>query len=97
MDKDAIEYFNKFFSSKLNANHSADHLIGFSIYFNDLKSTKISQTAKFELFDLISNIGGLLGLFTGFSFLSCSELLELILEIVFIIYDGNKNVITVLK
>ena len=90
VNKDGIEYFNKFMSFKINENHSADHLIGFSIYFNDLKSTKISQTAKFELFDLISNIGGLLGLFTGFTFLSCIELLELILEIFFIIYDGKK-------
>lgn len=74
--------------------NAAEHLIGFNVYFTDLKFTKIVQSPKFEFFDLVSNIGGILGLFTGISFLSFAELIELILEIFYIIYDKNKNAVT---
>ena len=36
--------------------------------------------------DLISNIGGNLGLFIGISFLSFAELIELLVEIIYIIF-----------
>ena len=39
------------------------------IYFDDLEYTLVSQRPKTELIDLIANVGGLLGLFTGFTFL----------------------------
>jgi hypothetical protein len=39
------------------------------------------------LIDLISNIGGILGLFLGVSFLSIIELIELFLEILFLLYN----------
>jgi len=36
---------------------------------------------------LISNIGGTLGLFIGFSFISVLELFELIAEYIFVIFN----------
>ena len=41
----------------------------------------ISQQAKTNILDVISNIGGLLGLFLGFSFLSFIEFVEAIFEV----------------
>ena len=55
-----------------------------SIYYEDLKYTLIQQQPKIELFGLISNIGGTLGLFLGFSFISLLELFEIFVELVFI-------------
>jgi hypothetical protein len=57
------------------------HLTVLYVYFNDLKYTFISEEPKTELFNVISNIGGILGLFLGISFLSFVELFEILFEI----------------
>ena len=57
------------------------------VYYDDLKYTLIKQQPKIELFDLISNIGGTLGLFLGFSFISLLELFEVVAELVFIRFN----------
>jgi hypothetical protein len=57
---------------------------GLRVYYEDLKYTLIKQQPKIELFGLISNIGGTLGLFLGFSFISLLELFEMLAELVYI-------------
>ena len=56
------------------------------IYYNELKYTLISEEPKTEIFNFISNIGGILGLFLGVSFLSIIEIFEIIFEIIFIFF-----------
>jgi hypothetical protein len=67
------------------------NMIAFNVYYNDLKYTKISQIPKTLLVDLISNMGGILGLFIGISFLSFGELIEMLLEVLFILFDNKKR------
>jgi len=55
------------------------------IFFEDLEYTFISQQAKIELWNFISNIGGVLSLFLGFSFLSLIDIVQIGLEIVFVL------------
>jgi hypothetical protein len=55
-----------------------------NVYYQNLKYTLISQHPKTELFGLYSNIGGTLGLFLGFSFISIIELFEEVAEFLFI-------------
>jgi hypothetical protein len=55
-------------------------LIAFNVYYKDLKYTKISQTAKANIEDLVSDLGGLLGLFIGVSFMSIMEIFGKILN-----------------
>ena len=40
------------------------------IYFEDSTETIISEDPKYKIADLVANLGGTIGLFTGFSFLS---------------------------
>jgi len=54
------------------------------ICFEDFKFTLITETIKLKETDLVSNIGGMLGLFIGCSFVSLFELIELIIEVVLI-------------
>ena len=61
-----------------------------TIYYEDLSYRLIDQKAKTVLGDLVSNIGGLLGLFIGASFLSFAEFFEMLLEIIFICFERNK-------
>lgn len=60
-------------------------MIAFNVFYNDLRYTKISQIPKTVMVDLISDMGGILGLFIGISFLSFGELVEMILEVIFIL------------
>jgi tetrahydromethanopterin S-methyltransferase subunit F len=58
--------------------------VSINVYYEDLKYTLISQQPKIELFGLISNLGGILGLFIGFSFISLLEIIEVLAELVYI-------------
>ena len=62
------------------------------VFYKTLKYTSITQLPKTKPEQLISNLGGYLGLFVGLSFASIFELTEIIFEIVFIL-KGKKNVI----
>jgi hypothetical protein len=65
-------------------------LVFASVFYNDLEYTSISQLPKMDFFDLISNIGGSLGLFIGISFLSFAEIIELLLEVLCIFSEKSK-------
>jgi len=58
-----------------------------NIYYEDLKYTLISQQPKIELFGLISNLGGILGLFIGFSFISLLEIIEILAELIYVYFE----------
>ncbi len=58
-----------------------------SVYYDELKYTLISQRPQTETFDLISNIGGIVGLFLGMGLMSFMELFEIIFEGLFIKFN----------
>jgi hypothetical protein len=89
-------------SGNISQNKSLDFFAGFNtyenvsrtffairVYFDDLKYTLIKQQPKIELFGLISNVGGTLGLFLGFSFISLLEIFEVLAELVYIKFDWH--------
>ena len=59
------------------------------VYYDDLKYTIIRKSPKFEWLDLISNIGGIMGIFLGTSFLSFVEIID-ILVIIFTMLATKK-------
>jgi hypothetical protein len=88
---DSIQYDKTHSFTKISTHNEAfknfqiDNYIFFSVYYENLQYTVIDQIAQMNVFDLISNIGGNLGLFIGISFLSFAELIELLVEIIYII------------
>jgi hypothetical protein len=62
-------------------------VLSLKIYYSNLEYTEISQQAKFETWDLVSNLGGILSLFLGLSFLSFFDLFQLIFEVFIVLYD----------
>ena len=66
-------------------------MIAFNVFYKSLQFTSITEIAKTELIGLVANIGGLLGLFIGVSFLSFGEIVEIFFEILFIIFEKNKK------
>jgi len=84
LECDSIEYetslsFNKFITN------NTDNIVSFILFYTSLDYTMIDQISKMDGYDLISNIGGNLGLFIGISFLSFAEFIELFIEIIYII------------
>ena len=84
---DSIKYetFYSFTKFDTTDTRKTDDYATFAIYFNSLDYTVIDQIPKMNGLDLISNIGGNLGLFIGISFLSLAELIELFIEILIIL------------
>jgi len=67
--------------------NNLENLIYFNVFYNSFEYTSITQLPKMDIFDLISNIGGNLGLFIGISFLSFAEIIELVLETIHILLE----------
>ena len=63
-----------------------ENMISFTVYYENLDYTVIDQVAQMKVFDLITNIGGNIGLFIGISFLSFAEFIELLVEIIYILF-----------
>ena len=61
-------------------------MVSINIFYDDLSYTAITEDAKMSQVDLVSNLGGLLGLFIGISFLSFGEIFEALFEIIFIMF-----------
>ncbi|RNA05708.1 acid-sensing ion channel 4 [Brachionus plicatilis] len=58
-----------------------DELLIINIFYDELEYTLISEGESFKIISLISNLGGIAGLFLGASFLSVLELVELLAEL----------------
>lgn len=59
-------------------------MIQISVFYSALGYEQYQEQAKMEVIDLVSNIGGTLGLFLGMSFLSFVEILDVFLQICFV-------------
>jgi hypothetical protein len=90
-ENDLLSFLNPKF--KLSTENDSKNLATISVFYNDLEYTRISQLPKMDFFDLISNIGGNLGLFIGISFLSFAEIIELFIETFYILFEKNRNLI----
>jgi len=62
-------------------------IVSVSIYFNELSYTKISESPKTSIVDLIASIGGTFGLCLGLSLLSFIELIHLVIMLIYFIKD----------
>ena len=61
------------------------------IFYDKLEQTIITEDIKTQVFDLVSGMGGTLGLFLGLSFLSLIEIVEILLQIILILFDNKSS------
>ena len=59
----------------MNMKHPRDNLVEVGIFFRDPFYVMIERDMRITELDFVSNIGGLMGLLMGFSFISLIELL----------------------
>jgi amiloride-sensitive sodium channel subunit alpha len=58
------------------------------IYIDDNKSTQITESIATPVVQFIANLGGTLGLFVGTSVLSLMEIVELLIDLIFILFQS---------
>jgi len=68
--------------SNVTVNQLRESVASVAIYYDDLSYTVISKKPAMILLDLISAIGGIMGIFLGISFLSFLEIIEFIILII---------------
>ena len=61
-----------------------------TVFLEDYVVTEIEEAAVMDIAFLLSNIGGIAGLFLGVSFLSFIEILACLAEIIFILFAKEK-------
>ena len=93
------QYFNYIKNSTLIRSKLGDEatyqdvkesVVRIEIFNEDLTETVVNENAKTAIRDLVSSIGGLLGLFLGISFLSFVEFIDLFIEIFIILLSNSK-------
>ncbi|XP_061184361.1 acid-sensing ion channel 1B-like [Saccostrea echinata] len=65
----------------LSPSYAKDNYIELKIYYDSLIETVVTEVPEFNIFEMLSNIGGLMGIFLGASLLSVVELVEFFLLI----------------
>ncbi|KAK3710378.1 hypothetical protein QZH41_012304, partial [Actinostola sp. cb2023] len=71
-------YFSSFRYYYIIISLCSDNLLELHIYYADLDYVLVQEIFKFQFQDLISNIGGQMGMWIGLSVLTIGEMLELI-------------------
>ena len=67
--------------SKSNYELIKQSVLSLNIYYDDFVTAEFIQSPKSDIFDLVSNIGGIMGVFVGASFLSLVELIEVLIVV----------------
>ncbi|RNA43267.1 amiloride-sensitive sodium channel subunit beta [Brachionus plicatilis] len=82
-------------SKNVSKNYSLDFVkensLKFNIIYDSLEYVEIQELKKTEIVDLVSSIGGLLGLFIGLSLLSFAEIFEILILVLHQIFKREKS------
>jgi len=79
------------YSFTVNNYNNYDNRTTAAFYYHSLQYTLITQQPKMQLFDLVSGVGGTLGLFIGISFVNLFEIGEILIEMSYIFFNRFKQ------
>ena len=83
-----LECHESYFKTSLSFSKfdkSDENLLKLNIYYDELSYTVINEAISLSIFEVLSNIGGTLGLFLGLSLLSFVEVIEVLINVIFIL------------
>ena len=90
-------YNNTFLKNKypvFDFNKIKQDVFSIQVYFGEMQTTNYVQLKKFDQIDLLSSIGGFLGLFLGASLLTLAEFSEAIITVILGLCLGLKSKLT---
>ena len=74
-------FLENFYLNKSHQTSVLQELTKVNIYFKETTITVVEEHPELLVFDLVSNMGGILGLFAGISLLSMCEIIQFICEL----------------
>ena len=74
-----------FINRTLDATTARDSFVCLRIFYESLSYTSITESPQMTIVSLLGSIGGNLGLFLGVSAFSLCEIVEVIIEIVYVL------------
>lgn len=74
-------------NSTLSLEDLKKNIASVNIFYDNLEYQTIQEQKQTTIADVVSNVGGLVGLFLGTSFLSFVEILEILFEIIFYFFE----------
>ena len=80
-DETALKHYRKLSNENVTYERLREQYLALNVFYLSTKYTLISQVPKASIVDLISNMGGALGIFLGFSIFSMIELVEIVCRI----------------
>ena len=88
---------NRFNNIKPTYQQLKQSIASININYNQLGYTQIKEAQKVTAIDLVTIIAGTMGLFLAFRFLSFIEIIELLIEIIFVFFEkkySHKKLLT---
>ena len=86
------KYFKELFPNEnITYNDLRENILEVNIYYDSFIYTKTEESSVCTIIDLISNMGGTLGLLIGISLLSLVEILEIIIEMILTIFENYRS------
>lgn len=85
------ELVNVFETEEITHEMLMQSFAGVRIFFHDIKRTEIVEAPAMSTIELISNIGGTIGLFIEFSFMTFIDFIEIVIEIFIVLWRSNIN------
>jgi len=84
---------DEFYASLTNSSIDTQviNFVYLKVYFSAMKYTEIRQTPKTNVIDLISNLGGALGIFLGISVFSLIEVVEVVVKVIAVCFKRGFN------
>ena len=87
-----VEYNTSDLNDKIRASAAIrQNLIRLNIYLEDLSMVEFLQMPAYEHTDLFADIGGTLGLWMGISVLTVMEFIELLINLVFLLFNSESR------
>jgi len=80
-DKEYVQSFEKSIGKNFSMENINVYLVSLNIFFPFTQYTEISQEPKTSVFELVSQIGGSMGMLVGFSIFHLVELIEILIII----------------
>ncbi|OAF69755.1 Amiloride-sensitive sodium channel subunit gamma [Intoshia linei] len=79
---------------KLNKDNLVSNIMEVKVYYQEFNYETIVELPEYQIFQLISDLGGILGLYIGFSLLTIFEFLELMMDMLYVMASRPCNKIS---
>ena len=89
-NKTTFDYYSRLFNETPTYELYKESQLSLLIYYTTLQRTQITQAAKISFIDLISNLGGTIGIFLGMSIFSLIECVEICGQLLLIFLLNKK-------